>query len=91
MPESENEQGEHGGANKSALPRSVHIGVPLASILVLLVFAVTTLLPSNKTTLPTQSTFFFVPMYLVVVVGVVFGSMYIFKSLIDKDTTTTHH
>jgi heme/copper-type cytochrome/quinol oxidase subunit 4 len=91
MPDSETEQGHHDGATQGALPRSVRIGVPLASILILLVFAVTIMLPSNKSTLPVQSTLFFVPVYLVVVVGVVFGSMYIFKSLIDKDTTTTQH
>ncbi len=91
MPEGEKEEGQHGGASQSALPRSVHIGVPLASILILLVFAVTIMLPSNKSAFPTQSTLFFIPIYVVVVVGFVFGSMYIFKLLMDKDASSTQH
>ena len=69
----------------TALPRSVHVGVPIASILVLLAFAFTISLPPNKAPIPVQSTLFFIPIYVAIVIVLVFGSMYLFKAVMDKD------
>jgi hypothetical protein len=69
----------------AALPRIIHIGIPIASALVILAFAIVTFLPPNKTTLPIESTTFFIPIYLMIVVVMVFGSMYLFKRLMDAE------
>lgn len=68
-----------------ALSRAIHIGIPIASIVVILAFAVVTFLPANKNTLPVESTTFFIPIYLTIVVVLVFGSMYLFKRLMDTE------
>jgi len=73
----------------SALPRIIHVGLPIASFLVILVFAVVTFLPSEKSTLPPESTTLFIPIYLSIVVMLVFGSMYLFKRLLDTESSST--
>jgi hypothetical protein len=65
--------------------------VPIASILVLLAFALTISLPANKAPIPVQSTLLFVPIYITIVVVLVFGSMYLFKVVIEKDVPTAGH
>jgi heme/copper-type cytochrome/quinol oxidase subunit 4 len=89
--ESNEKPRQHGGVSHAALPRSVHIAVPLASFLILLAFAVVTLLPSNRATFPTQSTLAFVPIYLLVVVTVLLGSLYLFKNIVDKEVPSSEH
>jgi hypothetical protein len=85
VPESE-EKSTHGeAAAPAALPRSVHFGVPIASILVLLAFAFVIASPANKAALPIQSTLFFIPIYITIVIVLVFASMYLFKAIIEKD------
>lgn len=75
----------------AALPRMIHIGIPIASIIVLMAFAVVMFLPANKSTLPIESTVLFIPIYLVIVIVLVFGSMYLFKRLMDaEDGLPTH-
>lgn len=74
-----------------ALPRSIHTLIPIASIILLLAFAAATFLPASKSTLPVESTVLFIPIYLVVVVILVFGAMYLFKRLMDtEDDHPTH-
>ena len=77
------------GPSRAALPRIVHLGLPIASFLVLLVFAVVAFLPSDKTNLPIESTSLFIPIYLFIVVILVFGSMYLFKRIMDTEGTDT--
>jgi hypothetical protein len=86
--ESTEKAAEHESAHYAALPRIVHFGVPIASILVLLAFALTISLPANKAPLPVQSTELFIPIYLVIVVVLVFASMYLFKAIMEKDVPT---
>ena len=89
MAESTENPGHQERAYPAALPRIVHIGIPIASILVLLAFALTIASPANKAALPVQSTQFFVPIYIAIVIVMVFASMYLFKSIVDKDVSTT--
>lgn len=89
--ESKDEGGHHEGTSHNALPRIVHITVPIIAALVLLVFGATVLLPANKAAFPEQTTLFFVPLYLVVVVGVVFSCLYLFKTFFEKEVRTTDH
>ena len=70
---------------QSALPRAVHYAAPILSVLILLAFAATTFFPSNTGALPVQSTVLFVPIYLAIVVFLVFASMYIFKAVVERD------
>jgi hypothetical protein len=45
-----------------ALPRLIHIGIPIASVIVVLAFAAVALfLPADKSTLPVESTTLFIP------------------------------
>ena len=76
-----------------ALSRAMHIGIPIASALLVLAFAVTTFLPEDKSTLPPESTTLFIPVYLTIVVILVFASMYLFKRLMDTEEASlvTHH
>jgi hypothetical protein len=69
----------------TALPRSVHLGVPIGSMLVLLAFAFTISLPANGAPIPVQSTLYFIPIYVAIVIILVFGSMYLFKAVMEKD------
>jgi hypothetical protein len=80
VPENNEESGQNHGAAPSALPRMIRIAVPIGSVLVLIAFAVTALLPSNPDAVPTQSTVLFIPIYLTIVIV-----MYIFKSFVEKD------
>ncbi|MDG6926455.1 MAG: hypothetical protein JRN09_07855 [Nitrososphaerota archaeon] len=80
------EEHSHGGSQlPAALSKTIHMGIPIASILLILAFAVTTFLPADKTTLPAESTTLFIPVYLTIVVILVFGSMYLFKRLLDTE------
>jgi uncharacterized membrane protein YhaH (DUF805 family) len=69
----------------------IHIGIPIASIIVLIAFAVVTFLPANESTLPIESTTLFIPIYLTIVVVLVFGSMYLFKRLMDAEDADSAH
>lgn len=69
----------------AALPRIIHIGIPIASFLVILVFAIVVFLPADRIPIPAESTLLFVPIYLLIVVTLVFGSMYLFKRLVDAE------
>ncbi len=80
------EEHSHGGPQvPAALSKTIHMGIPIASMLLILAFAVTTFLPSDKTTLPAESTTLFIPVYLTIVVILVFASMYLFKRLLDTE------
>jgi len=70
---------------RGALPRAVHYAVPALSILILLAFASMAFFPSNSAALPVQSTVLFIPIYLAIVVFLVFASMYIFKAVVESD------
>jgi flagellar biosynthesis protein FliQ len=72
----------------AALPGSIHVAIPIASAIVILAFAIVTFLPSNKSTLPVESTVYFIPIYLTIVVVLVLGSMYLFKRLMDTEEDT---
>jgi len=74
-----------GGRAADSLPRAVHYAVPALSILILLAFASMAFFPSNSAALPVQSTVLFIPIYLAIVVFLVFASMYIFKAVVEKD------
>jgi hypothetical protein len=84
VPENDKEAMEHGAPRRNALPRNAHLAIPLVTILILLVFGATILLPANKSALPVQSTTFFIPIYVVVVAGVILGSLYLFKSFVEE-------
>ncbi len=91
VPENNEEPAHNKGAAPSVLPRMIRIAVPIGSILVLIAFAATALLPSNQGPVPTQSTLFFVPIYIAIVVVLVFASMYIFKRVMEEDVTPEGH
>jgi len=91
VPENNEESGHSHGAAPSALPRMIRIAVPIGSVLVLIAFAVTALLPDNPNAVPTQSTVLFIPIYLTIVIVLVFTSMYIFKSFVEKDVPSAGH
>jgi hypothetical protein len=71
----------------NALPRMIHYVIPIASVLLVLAFAVTPFLPADKSTLPAESTLLFIPVYLAIVIILVFASMYLFKRLMDTEET----
>jgi hypothetical protein len=79
------------GPVAAALPRIIHIGIPVASIIVLIAFAIALFLPANKSTLPVESTAFFIPIYLTIVIVLVLGSMYLFKRLMDAEDYAPAH
>jgi hypothetical protein len=89
------EKTEHVGHQDSAVPaalsRAIHLGIPIASIVVLLAFALVLFLPSDKDAIPPTSTQIYIPVYLVIVVVLVFGSMYLFKRLFDTEVPSTAH
>ena len=91
VPESDEKTGQRNGTAQGALPRSVHIAVPAVSFLILLVFALTLRLPNNTGAFPVQTTILFVPIYVLVIVTVVFGSLYLFKNFVDKDSSSAGH
>jgi amino acid permease len=91
VPESNEEPAHNQGAAPSVLPHMIRIAVPIGSILVLVAFAVTALLPSNRGPIPTQSTLLFIPIYIAIVVVLVFASMYIFKRVMEEDVTPEGH
>ncbi len=84
----EGEQKPKADSNSSiapALSKTIHIGVPIASILLVLAFAIVSFQPPYKSTIPPESTLVFIPVYLTIVVILVFGSMYLFKRLVDGE------
>jgi flagellar biosynthesis protein FliQ len=85
MSEEKQESGHSQAPVGQALSRALHIGIPIASILVLLAFAVVLFLPADKGTLPVESTAIFIPVYLTIVIVLVLGSMYLFKRLMDTE------
>lgn len=89
------EKGEHPAHQDSAVPealsKTIHIGIPIASIIVLLSFAIVLFLPADKNAIPPTSTQIYIPVYLTIVVVLVFGSMYLFKRLLDAEVTTQEH
>ena len=91
VPENKEEPGHGQVAAPSILPRMIRIAVPIGSVLVLIVFAATALLPSNQGPVPTQSTLFFIPIYVTIVIVLVFASMYIFKRVMEEDLTPEGH
>jgi hypothetical protein len=66
------------------LPRIVHIGLPIASLLVLVAFAFVLSLPPNTAPIPVQTTLYYIPIYVAAVIVLVFGSMYLFKAIMDS-------
>ncbi len=62
-----------------ALSRNVRIAVPIASIAMLLLLAITIDVAS-------PSAFIFIPVFLFMVVLYVISSIYLFKTIIEKDT-----
>ena len=100
MTETEKESSEHRAAGGAALPRVVHIGIPIASALVILAFALTLALPADQSGFSPAgvplakadaftSTVFFIPIYITIVIILVFASMYLFKTFVEKDVSTT--
>lgn len=85
MTEGEHEAPKSGSQIAPALSKTIHLGIPIASALLVLAFAVTVFQPAYKGALPTESTLVFIPVYLTIVVILVFASMYLFKRLIDGE------
>jgi hypothetical protein len=69
----------------SALPRIVHVAVPIGSLLVLLAFAFVLSLPPYTSPIPVESTLYYIPIYVAIVIVLVFASMYLFKAVMEKD------
>jgi len=88
MAEAEKDSGHHSSNVPRALSRTIHMGIPIASVLVILAFAAVMFQPPYKGNLPTESTLIFIPVYLTIVVVLVFGSMYLFKRLMDTEGGT---
>jgi len=88
MTEDTHEGGYSGSEVGRALSRTIHIGIPIASILVILGFVYVVVQPADKSTLPAESTTWFIPIYLVIVCVLVFGSMYLFKRVMDTEEET---
>jgi hypothetical protein len=91
MSESEKESAHPAGAKVSSLPRGIRLAVPILSILVILTFAGIPFLPADTSTIPVESTFLFIPLYLTIVILLVFASMYFFKALLERESSTTGH
>jgi hypothetical protein len=89
MTEGEHESGNSGPSLPQALSRSIHIGIPVGSIIVVLAFALVLFLPSDKSTIPPESTTLFIPIYLTIVIVLVLGSMYLFKRVMDTPASTS--
>lgn len=75
-----------------ALSKAIHWGIPIASIFVVLAFAIVSFQPEYKATIPPESTLVFIPVYLTIVIILVFSSMYLFKRLVDGEppSSPTH-
>lgn len=85
MTDGEHEAPKSGSQYAPALSKAIHMGIPIASALVVLAFAVVVFQPAYKSTIPPESTLIFIPAYITIVVALVFGSMYLFKRLIDGE------
>jgi flagellar biosynthesis protein FliQ len=88
MTEDTHEGGYSGKNVGQALSKTIHIGIPIASIVVVLAFAFVVFQPADKSTLPAESTLWFIPIYLTIVCVLVFGSMYLFKRVMDTEEET---
>jgi hypothetical protein len=88
MTEDKQESGHAEAMYPQALSKAIHFGVPIASIIVLLAFAAVLFLPTDKTTLPVETTTIYIPVYILIVVVLVFASMYLFKRLMDAEGET---
>lgn len=89
MTEKQKEPVEQKTPGRAVLPKMVHMGIPIASALIIMAFALTLALPANHSTLPVQSTVFFIPIYITIVIILVFSCMYIFKEFVEKDPDAT--
>ena len=79
------EESAHGKSyDGDALPRIVHLAVPIGSVLMLILVAFTVARPGEITTL-------FIPVFLFMVIVYVLASMYLFKQIVDKDRSTVSH
>jgi len=63
----------------TALSRNLRLAVPVVSVLMLILLGTVIYLPTDITHL-------FVPVYVLMVVVYVFTSIYMFKTLVDKET-----
>ena len=86
MSESEKESTRPNDAAISGIPKSIRFAVPILSIIVILTFAGIPFLPADTSSIPVESTFFFIPLYLTIVILLVFASMYLFKALTRRNT-----
>jgi hypothetical protein len=77
--------------SSAALPRMVHVVLPIAATVVVLALAIVTFFPPNKSSIPPGTTGLFVPIYLLVVLALVFGGMYLFKRLLDAEEVPSAH
>lgn len=77
--------------SRPALPPGIHIAIPILSIVVLFAFALVLFQPADKNAIPPTSTQIYIPVYLVIVVLLVFGSMYLFKRLMDAEEPEASH
>jgi hypothetical protein len=75
----------------AALSPLIHTAIPILSIVVLFAFAVVLFLPANEAAIPPTSTELYIPVYLIIVVTLVLGSMYLFKRLMDAETDSATH
>ena len=83
----EEKQG-HAAQQKSfldALPKSVHLAVPVGSVLMLV------LLATMLTTGNYKLSYVFIPIFLFMVIVYVFASMYLFKRLMDTEEPGPGH
>jgi hypothetical protein len=91
MPENkETSMEQHRHSYTSVLPQMVRIAVPIGSLLVLLAFAFVLSLPPYTSPIPVESTLYYIPIYVAIVIVLVLASMYLFKSIMDKDPTSDH-
>jgi flagellar biosynthesis protein FliQ len=85
MTDGEHEAQKTGSQIAPALSKTIHMGIPIASVLLVLAFAIVSFQPAYKSTIPPESTLIFIPVYLTIVVILVFSSMYLFKRLVDGE------
>lgn len=75
------ESAHNTSSGSNALPRNVHLAVPIGSALMLVLVAFTTANPGDITKI-------FIPVFLFMVVVYVFASMYLFKRIIEGDRSS---
>lgn len=77
MHSSESEQAEKEPVFQ-ALPRDIRLAIPICSALMLLIIGVTAASPKDIGTI-------FIPVFIFMVVVYVFSSIFLFKTILDKD------